>query len=196
MTLKPPPFLNPLWSNQEINKEKDPPQTHTHKDKKPLQSPVLASGKPTKTRTVPCDGTIPGRKEPPPLPTTGNWGLLQVPMIQGRRQGPPTLTHPACPAETLPLATDEQRRTKQLWVGKPGRLQEGQRAQQVRWLLENGRPLVCSGPAEGGDQPCRSEFREAVAKAVKERPKRAGRSQGAVGVDGLLVGEDPARGKA
>lgn len=35
-----------------------------------------------------------------------------------------------------------------------------------------------------------------MARAVKEQPKRAGRSQGAVSIDGLLVGEDHAQGKA
>lgn len=73
MTLKPPPFLNPLWSNQEINEQKDPPDTHTHTDKKPLQSPVLASGKTTKTRTAPCDGTIPGKERASTSPH--NWEL-------------------------------------------------------------------------------------------------------------------------
>ena len=153
MTLKPPPNLNPLWSNQEeINKQRDPPPshpTHTQRQETPAES-CAASGK-MRITTAPCDCTTPESKEPPPLPKTGNWGLLQMPVIQGERQGPPIQTHPACPAETLPLAVDGRRRTKKLWVGKPGRLREGQRAQQVRRLLGNGKPLARSGPAEGGD---------------------------------------------
>ena len=99
--------MNPLWSNQEeINKQRDTPphhhhpdhQTHTQRQETPAES-CAASGK-TRIRTAPCDCTTPESKEPPPLPKTGNWGLLQVPVIQGERQGPPILTHPACPADS------------------------------------------------------------------------------------------------